>query len=449
MNASDLVDLQAESGVIGTLLFHPEYVAFTDYLSPKYFSERNNGIMYWAIRELFENGAKTITDVSLADKIRNNRAANRVMEEFNLPSVRETIELYKQVACNSLEEYKMLAHTVTSYAYKRDMSKAVEKIQLNCFDPTTTMHDLSREAYKEIDSLTTKYVAMSGDVTTLGEEIDDIWEDIISRRGEDGTYGIPSKYNLFKEYFTYQSGELYVVQARYKQGKSVFLMNETVHMLRGGVPCLVVDSEMTTRLYTERLLAHLTGIPVNKIQSGLYSEDDGKKIEKQIQWIKEQPFVHIYDPYMTMDKLYSICKMLKNKINLGFLCYDYLKSNKDTTGENYNFLGAMADFLKNNIAGDLDIPVLAACQLNKQGEVADSDKINRYLSVGIKWGYKTYEQRQRDGGDEYGNCYAQIYVNRLGKRTDDTDEDDYIDFDFIGDTMTIKEAKQHVKMTDI
>lgn len=449
MDASELADRQAESGVIGTLLFHPEYVAFSDYLSPKYFSERNNGIMYWAIKELFNSGIKTITDLALAEKIRNNRDAQRVMEEFNLPGVKELIEYYKMTAGNSLEEYKMFAQTVTSYAYKRDMSRAIDKLQSQCFNQNMSMQELSNEAYKEIDGLTTKYVTASGDVAMLGEEIDSIWEDIVSRRSEDGTYGIPSKYPAFKEYFTYQPGELYVVQARYKQGKSVFLMNEVVHMLRGGIACLVVDSEMTTRLYTERLLAHLTGIPVGKIQSGLYSEEEESKIKEQIQWIKSQPFVHIYDPYMTMEKLYSICKMLQNKIGLGFLCYDYLKSNKDTTGENYNYLGAMADYLKNNIAGDLDIPVLAACQLNKQGEVADSDKINRYLSVGIKWGYKTFEQKMQDGGDEFGNCYAKIYVNRLGKRTDDSIEDDYIDFNFIGDTMTIKEAQQHVRSIDI
>ena len=234
MDASDLVDRQAESGVIGTLLFHPEYVAFSDFLSPKYFSERNNGIIYWAIKELFNRGIKTVTDLAIAEQIRENKSAQKVMEEFNLPSVKEMIEYYKLTAGHSLEEYKMFAQTVASYAYKREMSRILDRIQSNCFDPRITMEELSNEAYKEIDQLTTKYVTTFGDVPTLGEEIDYIWKDILERRNNDGTYGIASKYPLFKEYFTYQPGELYVVQARYKQGKSVFLMNETVHMLEGG-----------------------------------------------------------------------------------------------------------------------------------------------------------------------------------------------------------------------
>ena len=122
--------------------------------------------------------------------------------------------------------------------------------------------------------------------------------------------------------------------------------------------------------------------------------------------------------------------------------FDYLKSNETSTGDNYNVLGAKCDFLKNNIAGELDLAVLAACQLNRNGEVADSIKINRYLSVGIKWEYKSQEMIARDGM-QCGNAFAKIYVNRLGQQMAEDDEMDYIDFVFDGDRMTIVEAEKH------
>ena len=209
-----------------------------------------------------------------------------------------------------------------------------------------------------------------------------------------------------------------------------------------GVPTLVIDSEMPTRLYAERLLTHITKIPMKRIKSGQYSEEEAAKIQKAIEWLKGQPFVHIYDPQMSNEKLYTICKMLKYKIGLTFVVYDYVKSNETSTSDNYNILGAKCDFLKNRIAGELDLAVLSACQLNRAGEVADSDKINRYLSVGIKWGYKTQEMTANDG-IECGNAYAKIYVNRLGHQMQEDDEEDYIDFYFDGDTMTIVEAKPH------
>lgn len=80
--------------------------------------------------------------------------------------------------------------------------------------------------------------------------------------------------------------------------------------------------------------------------------------------------------------------------------------------------------------------------MNRQGEVADSIKINRYLSVGIKYGHKTQEQIIHDG-DECGNVYAKIYVNRLGAQMMEDNEDEYIDLYFDGETMNITEVKQH------
>lgn len=137
--------------------------------------------------------------------------------------------------------------------------------------------------------------------------------------------------------------------------------------------------------------------------------------------------------------------MLKYKMGLQFVVFDYIKSNETSTGDNYNILGAKCDFLHNRIGGELELAVLSACQLNRNGEVADSDKINRYLSVAIKWDFKTQEMVAKDGL-ESGNAYAKIYVNRLGERMPEDDEDCYADFEFIGSLMTINEAEQHTQL---
>ncbi len=150
---------------------------------------------------------------------------------------------------------------------------------------------------------------------------------------------------------------------------------------------------------------------------------------------------------MSMEKFFSVCRSLQNSMNLSFIVYDYLKSNKTSTGENYNALGDMTNYLKNEIAGRLNLPVLAACQLNRSGETADSEKINMYVSVGIKWGYKTQEMIAKDG-IECGNAYAKVFFNRIGQSMAEDDEDEYIDFVFDGARATIEEAKQHTVSDD-
>lgn len=438
---AELSDIQSESGIIGTLIYHPEYIEHTDFLQPNYFFNLDNGILYWGIRELTRDGIQTIDAYNLSNKLKSNKAVQKRLDQFNLPAIQEWLEMFRQVARHSLEEYKVLAEDVTSFAFKRELVNSFDNLKGLCFKRDTDLTVLSNKVYGELDDLTQKFVT-SEEIHTLGDELDDIWAEIEKRRSADGIYGVPSKYPSFLPYFTYEPGELVLIQAKYKQGKSALLMNEAVHKLRNGVPTLVVDSEMSTRQYTERLLSHISGVSNKKIKNGTYNEEEFQRVQEARAWLKRQPFVHIYDPNMNMDKLYSICKMLKRKIDLGFVIYDYLKFNNGTSSEIYNVLGAKCDFLKNKIAGELDLPVLSAAQLNRAGEIADSYKINMYLSVAIKWGYKTQEMQIRDGV-ECGNMYAKIYVNRLGEQMLEDDDSQYIDFWFNGDTMTVEEAEQH------
>lgn len=444
MDISELSDIQSEGGVIGTLIYHPEFILHTDYLLPNYFYGVENGCCYWAIQELYKDGITNIDAYNISNKLQSHQGVSKTIEKYNLPSVQEFVELYKEAARHTLEEYKMLADNIVTLSFKRDLVKTLNQLTVDCYGKKCDLDKLSGNVYDELDSLTQKYL-FTTEIRTLGSDIDSIWEDIVNRRTDDGTYGIPSKYRVFNEYFTYEPGELVVIQAKYKRGKSVLLMNEVVHKLKNGVPTLVIDTEMQTRLYTERLISHLSGVAIKKVKNGRYSDEEAEKIKNSIEWLKDQPFVHIYDPNITNDKLYTICKMLKYKMGLAFVAFDYIKSNATSTSDNYNILGDKCDFLKNRIAGELDLSVLTACQLNRAGEVADSDKINRYLSVGIKWGYKTQESIAKDGV-QCGNAFAKIYVNRLGEQMQEDDVDDYLDFIFSGDTMTIVEAEQHDKV---
>lgn len=331
----------------------------------------------------------------------------------------------------------MLADNIVTLAFKRDLVKTLHEIESDCFNKTVGLEGLSSKTYGSLDGLTQKYLT-SGDVITVGNRIDDIWDDIM----DSAEHGIESKFPSFSKFFRYEPGEVVTIQANKKRGKSMFLLNETVHMLKQGLPTVVYDSEMNDKLYVTRLLSHLSGVSIKNISRKQYTSDEFARIMKWKEWLKKQPFVHIYDPGMSMEKFFSVCRSLQNSMGLAFVVYDYLKSNEKSTGDNYNALGAKADYLKNEIAGRLNLPVLAACQLNRAGETADSEKINMYVSVGIKWGLKTMEMRATDG-EQCGNAYAKIFFNRIGDSMDETDSSEYIDFEFIGETATIIEAVQH------
>lgn len=131
-----------------------------------------------------------------------------------------------------------------------------------------------------------------------------------------------------------------------KMGKSCFMMNEAIHKLRMGIPTVYFDTEMADRLFLERMIANISGVELKKVKSGLYSEEESAKIEEAKSWIQEQPFVHIYNPQFTNEEIYAICNILKYKIGLQFVIFDYMKGNTLDSSALYNELGGRCDFLK-------------------------------------------------------------------------------------------------------
>lgn len=441
MDVLELADNQAESGVISTLVYHPEFILHSDYLKPGYFYNQDNGCIYWAIRELYQKGIDNIDAFNISNMLASNRAVQNTIEKYNLPSIQEYIDLCGETARHSLEEYKILAQTVVTLSYKRDLTKSLKEIECFCKDKTISLSDLSKKRNDVLAKIDEKYI-ISEDIQALGDIADDLWQEICDRRTDSGFYGIPSMFKILSDWFTFEPSELVVIQAKYKQGKSVLLMLEALHKVKNGIPTLYVDREMSDRIFYERCLAALTGVDVKRIKNGKYSPEEKIKIENANAWMKKQPFVHVYRPDLSDEELYSMCKILKYKMGLQFVIDDYLKSNVTSSSDNYNILGAKCDFLKNKIAGELNLSVLTAAQLNRQGEVSDSLKINRYLSVGIKWFLKTQEQIARDGL-QCGNAGMKIYINRLGEQMPEDDESAYLDFVFDGNKMMISEAQQH------
>lgn len=435
---SDLSDNQAEAGVIATLVYHPEFILHTDYLKPSYFYRVENGCIYWAINELYKSGVETIDALNITNMLNSDQAVKRKMSECNLTDMHEFIEMSRYACRHSLEEYKLLVGNVVTMAFKRDLLKVSTEVQDSCFNSNADLAKLNTLVNDKYTRLTEQYL-VSSEIETFGAKVDNLWQEICDRRTDNGLYGIPSKYSILNDYFTYEPGELVLLKARMKQGKSAFFMNEAIHKIKNGVPTLFYDTEMKDRLFFERMLAHLTGIEIRRIKRGDYSYDEDQKLAKTMEWIKAQPFVHIYAPRTSDEEIYATHKILKYKIGLEFSIYDYIKSNIQSSSENSNVLGQKCDFLKNEIAGSLNIAMLAGAQLNRANDVADSDKIERYVSTTLWWRNKDNETIEKDGF-KCGNYALTVDLNRNGAAMD---EEEYIDFKFDGSIMRIEEAEQH------
>ena len=436
-------DTMAEAGIIATLIYSPTYILHSDNLKHNHFYNKESSVLYWAINKLIKQGVENIDSFNLAETINSNEGIKNQFDKYNI-NLEEYINLSKAVARNSIEEYKVLVKRILSLSFKRELHKQIKKFDETCLDvDQDDISELSGNIYSTLNKLNEQYI-LNDEIKLIGEVIDDIWDEI-QKRSSTGVVGIKSKIQSLSEYFTYENGELVLLQARMKQGKSAFMLNETIHQLKQGYSVAYFDTEMASRQFVERALSNLTGVEVRKIKNGSYSSSEADMLKDALSWFKKQKFVHLYKPQWTAETIYSTAKILQYKMGLNFLIFDYIKNNSGNASEVANKLGEQIDYLKNFVAGGMNIPVLAAAQLGRSGEVADSDKLDRYTSVTVKWLKKNKDEMIGDW-KQVGNYKMNVKYNRLGELQD---EDDWIDVVFDGNRMNIYQAPQQHTTSDI
>ena len=442
-------DKNAEASILCTLIRHPEFELKNERLQPSFFYYPENAEIYKAIKTLVGKGmVERIDERSLLSQLTMSSDTENLFYGDVKEKIKYIVDYASELDSETEEAYKVLVDTVTGLGFKRHAVAELQKIIGRCMDCRIDDIDkINDEIITTSSNLATSFVT-GDEIDYFGKKMDMIRAKIESRRNPDGTYGIKPKWDCLKDYFTYQNGELTLYCARKKKGKSVIALNETLEKSKSGLSVVYFDTEMKDELFYTRLCSHSTGIPEDKIKAGCLSPEENKIYNDTYEWLKSLPIIHEYNPNWTKEMIVTQAKLLRNKGKCDLFIYDYIKENskKDlNASDRSRELGKWADTIKNGICGALDIPGIAFAQLGKNMDIANSDEIGRYVTTGITWDIKTNEEICKHGR-ECGNMKMKIDFNRIGKCHDEDDEEDYLDFSFIGEILTIQETKaQHVK----
>lgn len=438
-SVADIVCKDSESGVICSLFHHPEYILHFDKLKCTHFSIPSNIGIYAAIENLTVQGIFNIDPYNILESVQNSESTRKYASEITLEKLNELIDMSDTLARHTIEEYKMLANNVLETAFRRDMFQRLNECQRLCWEENE--ENRQQKIYQLIDEVMTTYSA-SEEIPQYKEVIDELWEEIKSRQGT-GYAGIPFKFPALNDYVTIERGELVIFGAQQKVGKSIMLLNCAVDLLRQGYSVLYIDSELSSRLFTARLLSHLSGIEYRRLTSGNYSEDEEEKIIAAKEWMKQRNFTHLYMPFFDQQSIYTAVKKQNHVYPIDVVIIDYFKSTGNNTDafQTYAEMGRCVDVIKNEIAGAMNIAAIGAAQATINNKLADSAKIARNASTIIMLMDKTPEELERDGV-ECGNKKLVVSINRNGMQHA---EGEYIDMAFDGNKISYEQAaKQHV-----
>lgn len=440
MRADDITRVESESGIIASLIYHPEFSYYSENLLPNHFSNEENRLIYLAICELAKKDVTVIDPYNIIECLSAGEATRRYADRLTVEGLQDFMDNADAIARHTVEEYKFLVNNVRDAAFRRDLHQRLEECQNLCFNQSE--QEIEQKVYRLLDDVMVEF-SNASDIPQYGEVVDDYWEEIEKRQGA-GYAGIPFKFPALNDYATIERGELFIFAAEAKQGKSMMLLNCAVDLLKQDLAVLYLDSELNSRMFTARILAHLTGIEYKRITSGCYTAEEKDTIDAAREWLKTRKFSHIYIPMFDQQSIYSAIKKVKHTQGIDVLIVDYFKGKGEGDAfDSYQELGRFVDLIKNQICGDMNIAGIGAAQATAAGKVADSAKIGRNASTIALITEKSPMERDADG-EECGNKKLRIVLNRNGMQMADGE---YIDLRFDGNHILYEQAQQHIPQT--
>ncbi len=437
MNVCDIKNVESEAGIIASIVMKPEFTFYSEQLKPNHFSDSQNAYIYYAVCELAKRGIEKVDAYNITNILNMKESTKKQTETITIQALNDMIEIAKVIARESVEEYKLLVSNVMDAAFRRDTYNKLVECERLCFN--SSEDNIEQKIYSAIDDIMMEF-STATEVPQYKDVVDSLWGEIEARQ-DIGMAGIPFKFNTLNAYATIERGELFIFAAEAKQGKSMMLLNCAVDLLKKNVAVLYIDSELNSRMFTVRLISHLTNIEFSRLKAGRYTEEEKKRIDQAIAWLKTKKFTHLYMPMFDAQSIYTAVKKVKHTQGLDVLIVDYFKGKGEGDAfDSYQELGRFVDMVKNQICGDMNIAGIGAAQATSTGKVADSAKIGRNASTIALIQDKTPEEIEADGV-ECGNKKLRICLNRNGAQMS---SDEYIDLQFNGNLISYEEAKQHI-----
>ena len=286
----------------------------------------------------------------------------------------------------------------------------------------SSRNEINKSVEEQILEVKAKY-SSKHKVEMVSAKTDKIFE-MIEDEDED-TQGFETSVPLLSRFVTYRKGELIIYSAKAKVGKSQLVVNEAYNLaIRQGVPIMILDTELQTKTFVIRMIARITGYSFKFVESAQWKKYPKcvEKIKAARREIDEAPLSHTYIVGWSNDEIKNEIKRMKIQHDIQIVFYDYIKVEEVTKSmQEHQVLGNITNWLKNSIAGDLDIAVVALAQMSdyvteERGfKIANSEKIKNYASSVVYLIEKTQEQIGNEFGEELsGNSYFFVDYNRNG-----------------------------------
>jgi replicative DNA helicase len=355
-------DLEAEMGVLGSILLIPEVCDDIASLKADDFYSDANQKIYHALREMYDGGEK-IDITLLVARLRTDGDYEKIGGAPYLAKLSGAVP--------NAAHAVFYSEIVLEKAVLRKLIESSTDILRDAYDQASTGKELCAQAEQKV------FAIMDGRGGQSVHSISDVLHEAMDRmearlRGDYVDGGAETGLAGFDEMTGgLHNGELVILAARPSMGKTALAMNIAENCaINQKAPVLFVSLEMSGIELADRMLCSLSRVNSHRLRAGTVSSEDRDRLVNKANEISQAPLFVDDSPSRTVSEIAAAARRIKRREEgLGMIVIDYLQlidpdNSRDPRQEQ---VAKIARRLK-GLARELEVPLLCLSQLNRQAE---------------------------------------------------------------------------------
>ncbi|HIU87945.1 MAG TPA: replicative DNA helicase [Candidatus Avilachnospira avistercoris] len=356
--------IEAEMSVVGSMLMDKDAITEAiEILSKEDFYHRQYGIMFEAIRELY-NEDKPVDLVTVRDRLQRDGAPPEMQASDFLRDLLAAVPTSVNI--------RTYAEMVHEKAILRRLIKSSESIIEECYDggkdTEEILNDTERALFELIKSKGAReYVPIDDVVLEVMQRIQE------ASQLKDHITGVPSGFSDLDFMTTgFQPSDFILVAARPSMGKTAFVLNILEFVaIKKNRPCMIFSLEMSSNQLVNRLLSMDSGVDAQLIRSGRLTDSDWPRLIDSADRVGASNIIIDDTPGISVPELRSKCRKVKLERGLDLIIIDYLQLMSGSSKKSDNRQQEVSDISRSlkALAREMECPVIALSQLSRACEL--------------------------------------------------------------------------------
>lgn len=431
LTENNLADLNSEKSILSCLIKKPSLIVESfETIQDSDFTNQNNRDLFRIFNTIYEESEfkkEPVFDLSSVRSVsKRHNIDNSFFEGVKGQSYFSILGIDPD--CD-IAAYSQYISSLKNASGRRRLYGEGLRIQRLSSDPKLgNPSEAIEDIYKSLSGISADIVGQSNEPQKLMTNAVSMIEERLKHPTE--LLGFTTGFEKLDEHIGgLDKGAVYVVAADTGVGKTALIMNMAWSAFyKHNIPVLFISTEMSDDEIFFRSISKLSQIEEIKIKKGFLNIEEKNKILEVSRGIASAPFYHIEVHGYSLETITSLIRrfifktvgMTDNKANDCLVIFDYIKlpdsmSSKTSPviEKETQVLGMITTGLK-NLAKQLKFPLLTAAQLNREGDVAASARIEWFANCIMKLEDKSPLMISNQGGQtrKTGNQILKITKSR-------------------------------------